>query len=531
MHSSLVSWQRPFRAHSSVFSATQRCEDVTESASPDSARAAVATPESELLQAMVLEAPETAPDGHISAGQGVPHDNNAHMDFEGLSMGQQGLEKRAQMLHQKPAETINEASASAMLTEFCTEDTRQPPASFAAGSALSMIEADCAEEMGPAQFWQAAVAEAEISSQAQCCDTAYGVAGASACLETADLNAAEHATKASTEMPADMPCSACRAESEHTAIPDSAKACLQQEIVDALHGVKTDACSTLSEEALMCVVPHHGSGLGVSEMGDIEVQPASRANTCGSSPTHAAGIGAASTPGSCSTRHHSRSRTIPRARLSRRRRSMQKPRPLPSMQDHDADILAALLALQMAVSDHSAAILQLRHASQPQSCCSLPNSPTQLRGLLTAHLDVAWSGQGSQDASSGSPSHGITSALPDSKAKAGKGALAVETEQGLPHQPSLAVATDGSDCSIKSAGRPSQAEQLQLRHAAEVVPRRLPTAAAGARRTPPSTLSSSLRPEERPGMQCSARHDPLPFNIVLQGWHKQRRLEAGASRK
>ena len=537
VHSSFVTWQRPHHVYSSAFNTSQRSEGVTEPPSPDSIRAAVTTLESELLQVMDLEALQSAVHSDGKTGQGVPDDRSAPTFFEGLSRAQQGLADIIQILPQEPAETVQEPSATAVLVSLQAEDTRQLPAVYAADSAASttenrgsracdeLAETECAEEAGAALFWQAAIADVEMSSQAQCWDTPEGAAGAPACPEAADL---EHAPEVSTEEQADVPRSASRAPSEQTDSPDSAQATLQQTPARALPAVEIGTCSALSEEGSECVVPHHIGDPEAYNIGNVEAElSALRAVACGSIPTHAAGIGAASTPGSCSTRHHSRSRSVPRAKLSRRQKTLQKPRASPLRRDLDADILAALLALQMAVSNHSAAILQLKQASQPQSCCSLPTSPTQLRGLLTAHLDVAWSGEGSQGAPSGSPSRPTA----DSKKHADPGALAERKEQGLPHQPSLAAATDGSSGSIDSVGRPSQAEQLQLRHATKTVSNRLPSAAAGAQRRPPSTPSTSSRPQERPGAKQGAKHDPRSFNTVLQSWHKERRLQAGASRK
>ena len=543
-HSPFVTWQRPFYAHSRVFNTAQRSEDVPQSASPESIRAAVASLESELLQAMNLEALQAAPDGDSSSGQGVPHDKSALADFEGLKAAQQGLVDEARIPPPKPAKTVQEALATMPLVSVHAEVTGQLPAVFAAGNDVStaverdsqishdLAEAGCAEEMGQAQFWQAAVADAEISSVAQHLDTADAAVGASACLNAADLAAAEHAAEASIEEQAHLACSVGKDFSQDALPPEAAKASLHQASPLASPAVEIRNRSALLGEGLMYMMPHHGSPQEVSNVGNREsTLPALRTHGCGSNPPHAAAIAAASTPRSCSTRHHLRSRRVPCAKLSRRRRTLQTPRAPSLRRDHDADILAALLALQMAVSEHSADILKLKHASQPQSCCSLPNSPTQLRGLLTAHLDVAWSGEGSQGATLGSPSHAITAVQPGSKGTADSNAQAVKREQGLPHQPSLAAATEGSASSNNSVGRPGQAEQLQLRPAMKSVPRRLPSAAADTRRGPPSTTSSSVKPQERPGAKQGARQGPMSFNTVLQGWHKERRLQAGTSRK
>lgn len=541
MHSSFLALRRPHHALSLLLHNAHSSDAITEAVSSDSSEPAVATFESKLLQAMNREALDV---GHSREWQGAADDGGMQADTEGLGRDQRGLEFKAQIstqvptddaqnqpptpllasLHSAADETKQLFAVRALSTDVRTAETRGSPLSDELG------KVECVEEVGPAHFWQTAVTDAELPSQAAYPGTARGALKASAFLRAADATAAEHAADASTLDQAGTPCSASRAPSEHPGPPNTAEASSRQESAVALHGAKAGLRSVLSEEGVMFMVPHRRNDLEAYNLGSTEAHaPAWSAGACGSSPDEAVRPSAPSAACGCGTRQYLRVRRSPRAKLSGMRRSPQGPRALPLNRGHDADILAALLALQMAVSDHSTAILQLKQACQPQSCCSPPSSPSQLRGLLTAHLDVAWTGEGSQGASSESPSHDGTAALPNSTRQADLGALVVVNEQGMLHQPSLAAATDGSRGSISSAGRPSQTDLLQRCHTA-AIPRGLPSAAASAGRIAPG-IPSTLRTQQRPGVKQGAKHDPMSFNTVLQGWHRTRRLNTGHSNK
>ena len=496
------------------------------------------TLESELLQAKDVKALDVGHSKISREWQGAADAGGIVAHTKRLSHDQQGLGCKGETSPQMSVENMRGASDTPLLVSVHADQSEQLPAAQGevskvakdSGSPMSdeLAEAKCAEEVGPAQLWQTAVADVELPSPAAYLSTARGAHIGSASPGAADVPAAEPRAEASTVGQACTPCLAGRAPSEHAGPSDTAEASLQQKLAAALRGVDAGTCSVRSEEGFMFTVPHHRSALEACHLESTEGHaPALSAGACGSSPHQAQGVCAPSVACGCSARRCLRVRKRPRTKLSRMRRTSQELRALPSKRDQDADILAALLALQMAVSGHSTAILQLKQASQPQSCWSPPASPTQPRGLLHARLEVAWSGESSRGASSGLPSHDDSAAaLPDSK-RHDVGVLGVEREPGLPYQPSLAAATDGSGGSIHAAGRPTQTDQTRLCHQSQTFPGCRPSAAAGAGRRPPSSPSS----QERPSMKQGTKHDPGSFNSVLQGWHKERRLQASASKK
>ena len=540
VHSSFLTWQRPHHAHSSVFNTAYSSEVVTGTVDLDSNRAAVATLESKLLQAMDLEALNGGYSGERRDGQEAGDAGGIVADTEQLSQDQHMVEWEAHTSTQDPADRAPEASAALPLVCLHGDETKQLPAAHGKGVRVAeesriplsdeLAEAEWAEEVGPALFWQAPIAETESPCPEAHSGTARGAHRASAPWSPAGVTAAEHAADADTADQASIPFSASGTPSGHASPLYSAEASLQHDLAAALPGVHGGTRSMLLKEALTSPVPHHRSDLKALTLGRNEAYAPtfSAVVACGSSPDQAVAVPASSVACGCGTRHCLGIRRRPRAKLSRLRRTHQEPRASPLKRDHDADILAALLALQMTVSGHSAAILQLKQASRPQSCCTPPASPTQPRGLLQARLDVAWSGESSRGASSGLPSHNSAAALPDSKRHV-LGALAVETEQELPQQHSLAAATNGSSGSIPSAGRAAQAGRIKLSHTTIAIPKVLPSAAAGALRAAPS-ISATLGIQERAGMKQGAKHDPVSFNRVLQHWHKERRVQAGARR-
>ena len=543
VHSSILTWQRPQYAHSLMLHTARSSDAVTGAASSDGSEAAVATLESELLQARDQEALVVGHSGNGGEWQGAVDEGDVLAVIEELGRGQRGLECKAQISTQMPADDGQNPPPTLLLASLHADDLKQLPAERAAGIAVRAGEerggpladepgkAGCAEEVGSAQFWQTADADADLPllSPAAYPGTAGGQLSASASPRAAAVTAAQHAADASTADQAGTPRSASRRASEHAGPLDSAEASLQQDPASALHGAKAGTRIALSEEALLPMVPHHKSDIEAYDLKNIEDHaPVGSAGACGSSPDQAVDLSAPSVACGSRARHCLRARRSPRTKPSRMRRTPQEPRASSLRRGHDADILAALLALQLAVSDHSTAILRLKQASQPQFCCSLPSSPSQLRGLLTAHLDVAWTEEGSQGASSESPSHDTTVTLPNSKREADLGALDVVREQGMPHQPSVAAATDGSTGSIHSAGRPSQADLMQLCHTRRAIHRGLPSAAAVAGRRAPG-IPSTLRTQQRPGVKQGAKQAPVSFNRVLQSWHRTRTLQAGDS--
>jgi len=488
-----------------------------------------------------------------------------------------------------------------------------------------------AEETGAALFWQTAMAEMEATWPVLARDSAEDetaapdVPYAHKAVELAPL---QHLSQANA---GDKPDTAAMAAPEHAIVSEAIEASSQQAVASYAAGINAYSLGPRPEEPLALSPPpvetSPGAHRPVSEQDAL---------ACGSSPDHAASIKTSASAHTYYTqRHHARGMRgeAPHAGKYRRWRAIRVHKAAPLHKGHDAEILAALLALQMAVSEQATAISQLKEASRAHSCSSPLTSSVHLKGVLRSHLDVAWSEEDSQDASTGVAKHETTTVLPDStivklatawsdegsvrvlvgvakhdtatappasKPSALLAACAEDTEHsqgaligavrprttaalpddqlsallaacnqerahGIPQHLSPSAAEDASvSAGSTQPGRDDGPSQTQLSDATLgasghlcsagatqealcggshrvtaglpfkvepcAVSNPLHSAAAGAAKSR-AAAASLLEANQCPRVRHGAKQEPVQFSKMLQGWRKERKLQASVSRK
>ena len=279
-----------------------------------------------------------------------------------------------------------------------------------------LADPEDAEETGAGQFWQAAMAKMEatwLALKQSSAKDETAAPDAPYAHKAAELAPPQHLSQAHAGDNSDT---AMMAAPEHDIVSEAIEASSQQAV--ASHAAEGNAYSSSPRPKgpLALSPPPIEISSGVCTPAH---QPPSEQDTlaCGSSPTHAASTeDSASAHTYNAQRHHARGMhgKAPQAGKHRRWTAIRKHRAAPLHKGHDAEILTALLALQMAVSEQATAILQLKEASRAHSCSSPLTSPVHLTGIMRSHMDVAWSKEDGQGASTGVAKRETTTDLPDS---------------------------------------------------------------------------------------------------------------------
>lgn len=489
-----------------------------------------------------------------------------------------------------------------------------------------------AKETGAAQFWQAAMAEMEATWLVLDRDNAGDETAAPDAHKDVELTPPHHIPQSHEGC---RPDTAGMAAPEHDIVSEAIEAGSQQAVASNTAGGNAFSSSPRPDGLLALSPPPVETSPGLCI-------PAHRpplrqdALACGSNPDHAASTkDSASAHTYNAQRHHARGMRgeASHAGKHRRWRAIRKHKAAPLHKGHDAEILAALLALQMAVSEQATAISQLKEASRAHSCSSPLTSPVHLTGVIRSHLDVAWSEEDSQGASTGVAKHETTTVLPDSTivklatawsdegsvrvlvgaakhdtatappaskpsallaacaedAEQSQGALigavrpgttaalpddqlsallaarnqerahgipqhlspsaaedasvsAGSTQPGRadgPSQTQLSDATLGASGNLCSAGATQEAlcgsshrvtAGLPFKVGPCAVSNPLHSAAAGAAKSR-AAAASLLEANQCPRVRHGAKQEPVQFSKMLQGWRKERKLQASVSRK